>query len=92
MFAHGSDSVTIIGWILNLCDMSKLAILDPSGVQIIILEVSEEQEEKLFNVYDENTEVWLSEEGIDEKLGFNISCINYMWFEDEETTIRHEKV
>jgi len=43
-------------------------------------------------VYDENTEVWLSEEGIDEKLGFNVSCINYMWFEDEETTVRHEKV
>ena len=71
--------------------MSKLAIFNYDLQEIIILNVSDEQEEKLFNVYEENTYDWLCEEGIDEKLGFSVNSIDYMWFEDDET-IRYESV
>jgi hypothetical protein len=39
--------------------MSKLAIFNYDIQEIIILSVSDEQEEKLFNVYEENTYDWL---------------------------------
>ena len=71
--------------------MSKLAIFNYDLQEIIILNVSDEQEEKLFNVYEENTYDWLCKEGIDEKLGFSVNSIDYMWFEDDET-IRYESV
>jgi hypothetical protein len=71
--------------------MSKLAIFNYDLQEIIILNVSDEQEEKFFNVYEENTYDWLCEEGIDEKLGFSVNSIDYMWFEDDET-IRYESV
>lgn len=71
--------------------MSKLAIFNYDIQEIIILDVSDKQEDKLFNKYDENTYDWLRGEHIDEKFGFNASCIDYMWLEDGET-IRYESV
>ena len=59
--------------------MSKLVILNNSVGEVIIASVSKEQENILEEKYDDNIEEWLSEEGIEEKLGINMSNCNYMW-------------
>lgn len=66
--------------------MSKLVILNNSVGEVIIASVSKEQENILEEKYDDNIEEWLSEEGIEEKLGINMSNCNYMWMEDDVTT------
>lgn len=65
--------------------MAKLVILDSVSTRVLIVDVCEQQMEKLVNDYDSNTVVWLCEEGLDDKLEINIDCINYMWLDDDET-------
>ena len=65
--------------------MAKLAILDSVSTRVLLVDVCEEQMEKLTNDYDSDTYVWLCEEGLDDKLEINIDCINYMWLDDDET-------
>lgn len=70
--------------------MSKLVILNNSIGEVIIAEVSKEQENILEEKYDDNIEEWLSEEGIEEKLNINMSNCNYMWM--QENCIVREKM
>ena len=65
--------------------MAKLAILDYSSTRVLVVDVCEAQMEKLENDYDNNTEDWLSEEGLDDKLEISINDIHYMWLDDSET-------
>lgn len=65
--------------------MAKLVILDSVSTRVLIVDVCEQQMEKLVNDYDNNTVDWLCEEGLDDKLEINIDCINYMWLDDDET-------
>jgi hypothetical protein len=65
--------------------MAKLAILDSVSTRVLVVDVCEEQMEKLENDYDNNTEDWLSEEGLDDKLEISINDIHYMWLDDSET-------
>ena len=65
--------------------MAKLAILDYNSTRVLVVDVCEAQMEKLENDYDNNTEDWLSEEGLDDKLEININDIHYMWLDDSET-------
>lgn len=65
--------------------MAKLVILDSVSTRVLVVDVCEQQMEKLVNDYDSNTVVWLCEEGLDDKLEINIDCINYMWLDDDET-------
>ena len=65
--------------------MAKLAILDYNSTRVLVVDVCEEQMEKLENDYDSNTEDWLSEEGLDDKLEISINNIHYMWLDDNET-------
>ena len=65
--------------------MAKLAILDFVSTRVLLVDVCEQQMEKLANDYDSNTYDWLCEEGLDDKLEINIDCINYMWLDDDET-------
>ncbi len=68
--------------------MAKLAILDFTTTRVLIVDVCEEQVEKLENEYDNDTESWLCEEGLEAKLEIDISNIQYMWLDDNET-IQH---
>ena len=68
--------------------MAKLAILDFVSTRLLIVDVCEEQMEKLENEYDNETESWLCEEGLENKLEIDISNIHYMWLDDSET-IQH---
>lgn len=65
--------------------MAKLAILDYNSTRALIVDVCEEQMEKLKNDYDSNTEDWLSEEGLDDELEIRINDIHYMWLDGSET-------
>ena len=65
--------------------MAKLVILDSVSTRVLVVDVCEQQMEKLTNDYDSDTYVWLCEEGLDDKLEINIDCINYMWLDDDET-------
>lgn len=65
--------------------MTKLVILDSVSTRVLVVDVCEQQMEKLVNDYDNNTVDWLCEEGLDDKLEINIDCINYMWLDDDET-------
>lgn len=65
--------------------MAKLVILDSVSTRVLIVDVCEQQMEKLVNDYDSNTVDWLCEESLDDKLEINIDCINYMWLDDDET-------
>jgi hypothetical protein len=65
--------------------MAKLAILDYNSTRVLVVDVCEAQMEKLENDYDNNTEDWLSEEGLDDKLEISINDIHYMWLDDSET-------
>jgi len=65
--------------------MAKLAILDYNSTRVLVVDVCEVQMEKLENDYDSNTEDWLSEEGLDDKLEISINNIHYMWLDDSET-------
>lgn len=65
--------------------MAKLAILDYNSTRVLVVDVCEAQMEKLENDYDSNTEDWLSEEGLDDKLEISINNIHYMWLDDSET-------
>jgi hypothetical protein len=65
--------------------MAKLAILDYNSTRVLVVDVCEEQMEKLENDYDNNTEDWLSEEGLDDKLEISINDIHYIWLDDSET-------
>jgi hypothetical protein len=65
--------------------MAKLAILDYNSTRVLVVDVCEAQMEKLENDYDSNTEDWLSEEGLDDKLEISINDIHYMWLDDSET-------
>lgn len=65
--------------------MAKLAILDYNSTRALIVDVCEEQMEKLENDYDSNTEDWLSEEGLDDELEIRINDIHYMWLDGSET-------
>jgi hypothetical protein len=65
--------------------MAKLVILDFVSTRVLVVDVCEEQMEKLDNEYDNNTCDWLCEEGLDEKLEINTNCIYYMWLDDSET-------
>jgi hypothetical protein len=65
--------------------MAKLAILDYNSTRVLVVDVCEAQMEKLENDYDSNTEDWLSEEGLDDKLEISINDIHYMWLDDSVT-------
>lgn len=65
--------------------MAKLAILDYNSTRVLVVDVCEAQMEKLENDYDNNTEDWLSEEGLDDKLEISINDIHYIWLDDSET-------
>lgn len=65
--------------------MAKLVILDSVSTRVLVVDVCEQQMEKLVNDYDSNTVDWLCEESLDDKLEINIDCINYMWLDDDET-------
>lgn len=65
--------------------MAKLVILDSVSTRVLVVDVCEQQMEKLVNDYDNNTYDWLCEEELDDKLEINIDCINYMWLDDDET-------
>ena len=65
--------------------MAKLVILDSVSTRVLVVDVCEQQMEKLVNDYDSNTVDWLCEECLDDKLEINIDCINYMWLNDDET-------
>ena len=68
--------------------MAKLVILDFTTTRVLIVDVCEELVEKLENEYDNDTESWLCEEGLEAKLEIDISNIYYMWLDDSET-IQH---
>ena len=63
--------------------MAKLVILDFTTTRVLIVDVCEELVEKLENEYDNDTESWLCEEGLEAKLEIDISNIHYMWLEDD---------
>ena len=65
--------------------MAKLAILDYNSTRVLVVDVCEQQMEKLENDYDNNTEDWLSEEGLDDELEISINDIHYIWLDDSET-------
>jgi hypothetical protein len=65
--------------------MAKLVILDSVSTRVLVVDVCEQQMEKLVNDYDSNTVDWLCEESLDDRLEINIDCINYMWLDDDET-------
>lgn len=65
--------------------MAKLVILDFTSTRLLIVDVCEEQVEKLENEYENDTESWLCEEGFEAKLEIDISNIHYMWLDDSET-------
>ena len=71
--------------------MRKLVILNNSVGEVIIANVSKKQENILEEKYDDNIEEWLSEEGIEEKLGINMSNCNYMWMQ-ENCIVREEMI
>lgn len=62
--------------------MAKLAILDFMSTRLLIADVCEEQVKKLENEYSNDTESWLCEEGLDDKLEINVNSIQYMWCDD----------
>lgn len=64
--------------------MAKLAILDYTTTRVLVVDVCEQQMEKLTNDYDSDTYVWLSEEGLELKLQISINNIHYMWLDDNE--------
>lgn len=63
--------------------MAKLAILDFTSTRLLVVDVSDEQVQKLDDEYDNDTESWLCGEELDAKLGIDISNIQYMWLEDD---------
>lgn len=65
--------------------MAKLAILDYATTRVLVVDVCEEQMKKLEDDYDDNTEDWLCEENLDDKLGIDIDNIHYMWLDGDET-------
>lgn len=65
--------------------MAKLAILDYATTRVLLVDVCEQQMEKLENDYDNDTEYWLSEEALELKLQISINNIHYMWLDDNET-------
>lgn len=71
--------------------MGRLVILSNMPNEVIILNVSDEQEKRLEEQYDSDTESWLSEEGIEDKVGFNMSNCSYMWM-DEGCEIREVSI
>lgn len=62
--------------------MGRLIICSNCPNEVIILNVSPEQEKKLEEQYDDDTEVWLSEESIEDKLGISMSDCTYMWMDE----------
>ena len=69
-------------------NMAKLVILDFTSTRLLIVDVCDEQVQKLDDEYDNDTESWLCEEGLEAKLEIDISNIHYMWLDDSET-IQH---
>ena len=65
--------------------MAKLAILDYTSNRSLLVDVCDEQVKKLEDVYDSNTEDWLCEEGLDDKLEINVNNMHYIWLDDDET-------
>lgn len=65
--------------------MAKLVILDFWGPRLLIVDVCDEQVQKLNDKYDNDTEWWLCEEELDVKLGIDVNNIQYMWLDDNET-------
>ena len=72
--------------------MDKLYVLDCMNARVVIISVSEKQEKILNEKYDNNTECWLVEEGIDDKVGINVSCCTFMWVYDSETAIEEYSI
>ena len=72
--------------------MAKLAILDYTSNRSLLVDVCDEQVKKLEDVYDSNTEDWLYEEGLDDKLEINVNNMHYIWLDDDDETVQYLEI
>lgn len=64
--------------------MAMIVIFDENG--IVKINVTEKSWEEIEYEYDNNIEAWMTDKGIDEKVGVNLGCANWQVFEDEPET------
>lgn len=65
--------------------MEKLVILSNVPNMVIILNVTEEDSQIIEEKYEDNTEAWMSGEGIEDKLGINLNNCSFMWMGSDVT-------
>ena len=61
--------------------MGTIIILDENG--IVKVHVSKKSWKEIEKKYDDNIEAWMTDKGIDEKIGVNLGCANWQVFEEE---------
>ena len=62
--------------------MSTLVVLDYIKGQVLFIRLTDGEHEILQEEYENDSEAWLAESGLEKKFGFDISNANWMLVED----------
>lgn len=67
--------------------MSTLVVLDYCTTEVLFISLSDDEVRKIEDEYENDTESWLSDSGLEEKFGFRVSDANWMVVEDTQPEI-----
>lgn len=68
--------------------MKKLIILDTFTQNVIEVSVSEDAYKVFVEEYDKNTECWVWDTGLEDKLKIHMDDCSYMWAKDDYELIK----
>ena len=65
--------------------MSTLVVLNHITGDVLFIGITDKMQRSIEDEYDDNLEAWMSDNGLEEKFGFNVSCSNWMFVDHDET-------
>jgi hypothetical protein len=65
--------------------MSTLVVLNYITCDVLFIDITDEMAKSLEEDYENDTEAWLSESGLEKKFGFSVSNSNWMLVDHDET-------
>lgn len=68
--------------------MSTLVILDYVTCSVLFIKLSDDMVKSLVDDYENDSESWLADSGLEEKFGFSVSNSNWMLSDEEPEMFR----
>ena len=62
--------------------MSTLVVLDYCTTCVLFIRLTDEMVKKLVDEYENNSEAWIADSGLEEQFGFRVSDSNWMICDD----------